>query len=155
MDCVEEAGDVELLGAETGFGASDDFLGHAEALSGRDACGDAGNTETKLIVGSEGVGIDTGGGVEHSRGVGGVDLERGVVGGDDGPGWGEAEVVGDSDGEGGAFVGVGGGAKFVEQDECCALVGLGGERGEAGDVGDVRGEGGERLLNGLGVADVG
>ena len=59
---------------------------------------------------------------------------------------------GDGDGEGGAFVGIGGGAELVEEDErsgCAARC------GDAVEIDDVRGEGGEGLLDGLGVADVG
>ena len=82
---------------------------------------------------------------------GGVDLERGEVGGDAGPGVEREEVAGDGYGEGGAFFGVGGGAELVEQDErgwiCVA--------GDVVDVDDVGGEAGEIALDGLGVADVG
>ena len=49
--------------------------------------------------------------------LGGVDLERGEVCGDAGPGVELEEVLGDGDGEGGTFFRVGGGAEFVKQDE--------------------------------------
>ena len=60
-------------------------------------------------------------------------------------------MFGDGDGEGGALFGIGGRAEFVEQDERAR----GGGVGDEVDVGDVRGKGGEVLLDGLRVADVG
>ena len=61
------------------------------------------------------------------------------------------EVVGDGDGQGGAFFGIGGRAEFVEQDQRLRSGGAGDEI----DVGDVRGECREILLDRLVVADVG
>ena len=68
-------------------------------------------------MGDRVTGIEADGGVEDSGVLGGVDLERGEVGGDAGPGVEREEVFGDGDGEGGTFFGVGGGAELVEQDE--------------------------------------
>src|ERR1700757_1594919 len=73
------------------------------------------------------------------------------MGGDDGDRTDAAEVVGDGDGQGGAFFGVGGGAEFVEQHERVR----GRNAGNEVDVGNVGGEGGKILLDGLVVADVG
>ena len=80
-----------------------------------------------------------------------IDFERSVVGGDDGHAPDSAEVLGDGNGQRGALFGIGGGAEFVEQDQ--RMRGRG-ARDEI-DVGDVGGEGGEILLDGLIVADVG
>ena len=60
-------------------------------------------------------------------------------------------MFGNGDGEGGSLFGIGGRAEFVEQDERAR----GGGVGDEVDVGDVGGEGGEILLDGLRVADVG
>ena len=65
------------------------------------------------------------------------------------------EVLRDGDGERGAFIGVGGGAELVDEDERAFTVALGCKFNDAVDVADVRGEGGEILLDGLRVADVG
>ena len=89
----------------------------AEALRGLNAGRSAGHAEAQLVVGDERDFVDAGGGVEHAGGVGGVDLERSVVGGDERPGAGGEEVAGDGDGERGAFFGIGGGAKLVEQNQ--------------------------------------
>ena len=123
----------------------------AETRGGLDAGGCAGNAEAKLVVGHEGDFVDTGSGVEHAGRVGGVDLERGVVGGDERPCAGGEEVCGDGDGERGAFFRIGGGAELVEKDERMSV----GEAREAIEVEDVSGEGGELGLDGLGIADVG
>ena len=102
----------------------------AEAFGGLDARRRAGDAETELIVGRECDFVDAGRGVEHAGGVGGVDLERGVVSGDERPRAGGEEVAGDGDGEGRAFFRIGGGAEFVEQDERAA-----GRRGARGGRG--------------------
>jgi hypothetical protein len=60
------------------------------------------------------------------------------------------EVGRDRDGKGAAFVGVGGGAELVEEDERSGV----GEAREPVEIDDVRRKGRKRLLNGLGVADV-
>jgi hypothetical protein len=111
----------------------------AEALGGLNAGGGAGDAEAELVVGREGEFVDAGGGVEDAGGVGGVDLERGVVGGDERPaprggsGWRWRRRAR-------AFFGIGGGAELVEEDERVWA----GEAREAVEVDDVRGEGGER-----------
>ena len=66
-------------------GGGNDGAVEAEALSGLNAGGRAGNAEAQLVVGNERGFIHAGGGVEHAGCVGGVDLERGVVGGDERP----------------------------------------------------------------------
>ena len=123
----------------------------AEALGDVEAGGGSGDAEAELVGGGEGLLVEADGGVEDAGAVGGVDLERGEVGGDAGPGAEREEVGGDGDGEGGAFFGVGGGAELVEQDERGGV----GVAGDAVDVDDVGGEAGEVALDGLGVADVG
>ncbi len=100
--------------------AGDDALVQAEALRGLNAGGGAGNAEAQLVVGNECDFIDAGGGVEHARSVGGVDLERGVMGGDERPRACFEEIAGDGDGERGAFFRIGGRAEFIEQDEGAA-----------------------------------
>ena len=81
------------------------------------AGGGAGDAEAELVVGNEGGFVDACRGVEHAGGVGGVDLERGVMGGDERPRARREEKRGNGDGERGAFFRIGGGAEFVEQDE--------------------------------------
>ena len=117
VQLVEEAGDVHLLRAEALAGGGDDVGVQAEALGGLDAGRCAGNAEAKLVVGREGQFIHAGRGVEHAGGVGGVDLERGVVRGDERPRAGGEKVAGDGDGQCRAFFGIGGGAELVEQDQ--------------------------------------
>ena len=85
MQFVEEAGDVDLLRAEALAGGGDDAGVEAEALGGLNAGGGAGDAEAELVVGRERDFVDAGCGVEHAGGVGGVDLERGVVRGDERP----------------------------------------------------------------------
>ena len=67
-----------------------------------------GTPRRNLIVGDERDFIDAGGGVEHAGRVGGVDLERGVVGGDERPGAGFEEEAGHGDRQRGAFFRIGG-----------------------------------------------
>ena len=61
------------------------------------------------------------------------------------------KVAGNGHGQRRAFFGIGGGAKLVEQHQRARV----GEAREPIEVGDVRGEGGERGLDRLRVADVG
>ena len=151
VEFIEEAGDVDLLRAETLTGGGNDGAVEAEALGGLNAGGGAGDAEAELVVGNERSFIDAGGGVEHARRVGGVDLERGVVGGDERPRAAFEEMRGDGNGERGAFFRIGGRAEFVEKDERACI----GKAREAIEIDDVRGESGELGLDGLGVADVG
>ena len=81
----------------------------------------------------------------------GVDLERGEMRGDDAEDSGVEEVLCDRDGERRAFVWVGRGAELVDEDKGAFI----GTLDDAVEVADVRGEGGEVLLDGLRVADVG
>ena len=123
----------------------------ADLLRDVDAGGGSGNADAQLVGGGESFLVEADGGVEDTGRVGGVDLERGVVGGDDGEGTGAAEVFGNGHGKGGSLFGIGGRAELVEQDERAR----GGGVGDEIDVGDVGGKGGEILLDGLRVADVG
>ena len=110
VEFIEEAGDINLLRAEACACGGDDARVEAEALTGLNSGGSAGDAEAEMVVGSEGELVDAGGGVGDAGSVGGVDLERGVVGGDEGPGLSGEEVLGDGDGEGRALFRVGGGA---------------------------------------------
>ena len=148
---VEEAGDVDLLRAQTLARGGDDGRVEAQPLGGLDARRSAGDTETQLVVGRERHFIHAGRGVEHAGCVGRVNLERGVMGGDERPRAGGEKVAGNGDGQRRALFGIGGGAELVEQDQ---RVGAG-EAREAVEIDDVRGEGGELGLDGLRVADVG
>ncbi len=91
------------------------------------------------------------GGVEHSRRVGRINLQRGVVGGDDAEARRAPEVVGNGHGQRRALFGIGRRTQLVEQHQRMRgrLV-----RDEI-DVGDVRRKGREVLLDRLVVADVG
>ena len=151
MQLVEEAGDVHLLRTEALAGGGDDAGVQAQPLGGLDAGRRAGNAEAQLVVGRERHFIHAGRGVEHAGRVGGVDLERGVVRGDQRPRARRQKVAGNGHGQRGAFFGIGGGAELVEQHQRARA----GEAREPVEVGDVRGEGGELRLNGLRVADVG
>jgi len=148
---VEEGSDVGGLGGHLGAGRGDDVWLEAEAGCDVEAGGGSGDAEAQLVGGGEGVLVEAHGGVEDAGVVGGVDLERGEVGGDSGPGVEREEVGGDGYGEGCALFGVGGGAELVEQDERAG----GGFAGDAVEIDDVGGEAGEVALDGLGVADVG
>ena len=90
--------------------AADDLRVEAEARGDVEAGGGSGDAEAKLVGGREGGLVEADGGVENAGARGRVDLQRGEVGGDAGPGAGDEEVGGDGDGEGRAFFGVGGGA---------------------------------------------
>ncbi len=151
VETVEEAGDVLGLGVQTLAGGGDDGGIEADALGDVDAGGGSGNTEAELVGGRESLLVETDGGVDGSGSVFSVDLEGGEVGGDDGPGSAAEEMLGDGDSEGGAFLGIGGGAQLVEENERTR----GGLSGDAVEIADVGGEGGEILLDGLRVADVG
>ena len=59
--------------------------------------------------------VESHGGVEHSRRVGGIDLQRRVVGGDDADAGRAAKVVGDGNRQGRALFRIGGRPEFVEQ----------------------------------------
>ena len=80
-----------------------------------------------------------------------VGLQVADVGRDDRPAADAVELVEDRAAERGPFGGVGPGPQLVEQDERA----LGRLREDLGDAADVRGEGRERLLQALLVADVG
>ena len=85
VQAVEKAGDIHLLRTQALAGGGDDARVQAQPLGGLDAGRCAGNAEAKLVVGRQSDFIHAGGGVEHARCVGGVDLERGVMGGDERP----------------------------------------------------------------------
>ena len=95
--------------------------------------------------------IHAGRGIQYAWRVGGIDLERGVVRGDQRPGARLQKVAGNGHGQRGAFFGIGGGAKLVEQNQRL----LAGQPGEPVEIGDVRGKSGERGFDGLRIADVG
>ena len=151
VEAVEELADVGLLGGHLGAGGANDCGLHAEAFGDVETGGGSGDAESQFVRGSEGFLVEAYGGVEDAGVLGGVDLERGEVRGDAGPGVEVEEVFGDGDGEGCAFFGVGGGAEFVEQDEGVGVR----VAADVVDVDDVGGEAGEISFDGLGVADVG
>ena len=99
VEFVEEAGDIDLLGTKAPARCGDDGGVESEALCGSNAGGCAGHAEAQLVVGGERCFVEACGGVEDAFRVGGVDLERGVVGGDKRPGARLEEVICDSDGE--------------------------------------------------------
>ena len=113
---VEEAGDIVLLGTKApACGVYDSaFSPRRSAVwmpaKRRARRGAIGSWVRALLV-------EACGGVEHALRVGGVDLERGVVGGDKRPGARLEEVICDGDGERCALFGIGGGAKLIEQHE--------------------------------------
>ena len=151
MQPVEEFADVAGLRAEARAGGFDDCGIQSEPLRDVDAGGGAGHADFQFVGGLQRGLVEADGRIEHAGCIRAVDLQRSVMGGDDGHAADAAEMAGDGDGEGGAFFGIGGGAEFVEQDERMRGRGAGDEI----DVGDVGGEGGEILLDGLVVADVG
>ena len=85
MEAVEKAGDIDLLRSEALAGGGDDAGVEAETLGGLDAGRCAGDTQAQLIVGNKSDLIHTGSGVQHPRSIGGVYLERGVMGRDERP----------------------------------------------------------------------
>ena len=115
VQAVEEAGNIHLLRAQALAGGGDDARVQAQPLGGLDAGRRAGNAEPQLIVGHEGDLVHAGRGVEHAGRVGGVDLERGVVSGDERPRARREKVAGNGHGQRRAFFGIGGGAELVEQ----------------------------------------
>ena len=123
----------------------------SKPLRGLNAGGCAGHAEAQLVVRRQRNFVDARCGVDHAFGIGGVNLERSVVRGDERPCARLEKEMRDRNGKRGAFFRIGGGAEFIEQHERT----WSGEPREAVEIGDVRGEGGERCLNGLSVADVG
>jgi hypothetical protein len=81
----------------------------------------------------------------------GKSLQFGVVGGNEGGDALPEQVGEDGARQGGALLWVRAGAKFIQDDER-ALIGI---LQDVDDVGDVPGEGTERLLDGLFIADIG
>src|SRR5438874_2619765 len=126
MQAIEEAGDVLRLRAKPRASLDDDAFIQAQALGDVDASGGSWNAGAQFVRRLQGALIEADGGVKHTGGVGGVNLERSVMSGDDADASGAQEVLGDSNGQRGAFFGIGGGAEFIEQDQ-----GIG--RSSAGD----------------------
>ena len=110
VELVEEGADVRGLRGHLGAGGGDDLGLQAEAGGDVEAGGGSRDAEAQLVGGGEGLLVEADGGVEDAGVVGGVDLERGEVGGDAAPGVEVEEVGCDGYGEGCAFFGVGGGA---------------------------------------------
>jgi hypothetical protein len=152
VQAVEKAGDIHLLRAQALAGGGDDAGVQAQPLGGLDAGRCAGHAEAQLVVGRERDFVHAGRGVEHAGSVGGVDLERGVVGGDERPRarrarkW-LAMATASAEPSSGS----------VEEPSSSSSTRdlVAGQAREAVEVGDVRGKGGERGLDGLRVADVG
>src|ERR1700735_233077 len=105
MEAVEEAAYVEGLGAQSASCRRDHLRCEAEARRNVDAGRGSGDALAQLVGGREGLLVEAYGSVDDALSVFRVDLERGVVRGDDGPGAGAEEVLGDGDGQGCAFFG--------------------------------------------------
>ncbi len=97
--------------------AGDDGAIETETLSGLNASRSAGDAKAKLVIRHKCDFIYTGGGVEHAGSVRGVDLERGVMSGDECPRAAFEEMRCNRDGERGTFFRIGSGPEFVEQDK--------------------------------------
>ena len=143
MELVDKLGDVAGLRGQLRSSAVDDFGIESEALRDVDAGGRARDADFQIIGGLQSFLVESDGRVENAGRVGGVDLERSVVGGDDADASDVIEVSGDGDGERCSFFGIGGGAEFIEQNE---RVARGGARDEV-DVGDVGGRKVERFCS--------
>ena len=126
--------DVEGLRAEAAARGRDHVGREAEPGGDVDAGGGSGDALAQLIGGGEGLLVEAHGGVDDSLGVLGIDLERGVVRGDDGPAALVQEVLGDGDGQGRALFGIGGGAEFIQKNERCR-VGAGSDAVEVHNMG--------------------
>src|ERR1044071_6845282 len=123
----------------------------AETLRDVDAGRRSGHADAQLIGGLKSLLVKAHGRVERARGVGGIDLERGAMRGNNAERAAAVKMVCNGDGQRRAFFGIGGRAEFVKQDK---RMGRGGARDEI-NVGDVRGEGGKILLDRLVIADIG
>ena len=86
VELVEEGADVGGLGGHVGAGGSDDVRCEAKALRDVEACGSAGDAEAQLVGGGERGLVEADGGIQDTWTAGGVDLERGEVRRDAGPG---------------------------------------------------------------------
>src|SRR5437773_10505439 len=112
MQAIEEAGDVLRLRAKPGASLGDDALIQAQGLGDVDASGGSWNSGAQLICRLQGALIEADGGVKDAGGVGGVNLERSVMSGDNADASGAQKMLGNGDGERGPFFGIGGGAEF-------------------------------------------
>src|SRR5579863_5690361 len=148
---VEELTDVASLRAQARARAFDDRGIQSQTLRDVDSGRRAGDADFQFVGGLQRSFVKSDRRVEHAGRIRGVDLERGVMRGDDGYTADVGEVAGNGDGESGAFFGIGGRAEFVEEHK---RVRGGGARNGI-DVGDVGGKGGKILLDRLVVADVG
>src|SRR5215469_13737859 len=151
VQAIEEARDILGLRAQTLARGGDDLEIQAEALRDVDAGGRAGHTNVQLVCRLQGGFVETNGGIDHAFGIRAIDFQRRVVSRDGADAAEPAEVVGNGNGQGGAFFWIGGGTELIEQHE---RFGRRGARNEI-DVGDVRGKGRKILLNRLIVADIG
>ena len=153
MEFVEEAADVGLLRCELRACVGDDGGVEAEARGDVDAGGCAGDAETEFVGGCEGCLVEADGGVEHAGVARGVDLERGEVRGDDAAGlWRSRKCCATATARAAPSSGsVAEPSSSMRTRE--SFVGT--FVNDAIEVADVRGEGGEVLLDGLRVADVG
>src|SRR5207237_9444178 len=100
--------------------------------------------------GLQGALVESDSGIEHAFSIGGVNLERSVMRGDDADASSAQEVLGDGDGERGAFFGIGRRAELIEQYQ---RIGHGGSGNEI-YVGDVGGKSGKILFDRLIVANI-
>ena len=151
VDFGEQVGGLEFLLGEAFAGSGDNLFGQAEALGNGQRVGDPRQADDQAVGGAQGLNVKFHAGVDDARTLEGVGFQFGVVGGDEGSDAPVKQMGQDGTGEGRAFLRVGAGAEFVEQDERLGV----GFFQDADDVGDVAGEGGEGLFDGLFVADVG
>ena len=70
------------------------------------------HADAQLEGGRQRLLVKANGGIQHARRIGGVDLQRGVVSGDDAEAGGAAEEIGDGDRQRRALFGIGGRAEL-------------------------------------------
>ena len=151
VQAVEEPRNIHLLRAQPLARRDNDACVEAQPLRGLDAGGRPRHSEPQLIVGNQRHFIHAGRCIQHAGSIGGVDLERRVVRGDQRPRTRGEKKAGHCDGESRAFFRIGGRSQLVQQHQRIRIR----KPREAIEVGDVRGEGRQRCLNGLRVANVG
>ena len=113
----EEGRELDFAGGEGGPGAAHDVLRHAHAFGDIEAAGFAGKADLQMVGGLEREFVETHAGVQHRLGVGSVDFQSCQMGGRDGETTSGTEMIDEGDSESAAFIGVGRGADFVEEDQ--------------------------------------
>jgi hypothetical protein len=148
---IEERTDIRLLRGQLRPCVGDDFGLHAQALGDVQPRRCSGHSQPEFIRRRQRLLVETDGCIQHSGPRSRVDLQRGKVRRDAGPGVQREEVLRHRDSQRRAFLGVGRGAELVEQHQRRRPR----MARDVIDVDDMRGEAGQVALDRLRIADIG